>query len=178
MITSLNIARSVERQLEVLQRSGRKGEKAVENFRTICQQLRQQGPEAPELMARRTKNGELRVKNCIKYHLGHGYRLVTIRIGDRLYLPVLGSHDEVDLWLDLRRREGFTPQESAFTRDLLHPAAYGAAVTSEEGSLEVSADSGDEEQSPPLDERLLREVFRGLCQQRQPGEMSPASCSR
>ena len=178
MITSLNIARSVERQLEALQRSGRKGEKAVENFRTICQQLRQQGPEAPELLARRTKNGELRVKNCIKYHLGHGYRLVTIRLGDCLYLPVLGSHDEVDLWLDLRRREGFAPQESAFTRELLQPAGHVAAVTVAEDGQEASADSGDEELSPPLDERLLREVFRGLCQQRQPGEMSPAPCSR
>jgi hypothetical protein len=178
MITSLHIARGIERQLEALQRSGKKGEKAAENFRAICQQLRQQGPEAPELLARRTKNGELRVKNCIKYHLGHGYRLVTIRIGDGLYLPVLGSHDEVDLWLDLRRREGFAPQESGFTRELLHSAACVAAATGEEDGQEGSADSGDVEHLPPLDERLLREVFRGLCQQRQPGEMSPAPCSR
>ena len=72
----------------------------------------------------------------------------------------------------------FAPQESGFTRELLHSAACVAAATGEEDGQEGSADSGDVEHLPPLDERLLREVFRGLCQQRQPGEMSPAPCSR
>ena len=61
---------------------------------------------------------------------------------------------------------------------MANSAAYVGTATGEEDGQEASAAAGDEEQSPPLDERLLREVFRGLCQRRQPEEMSPAPCSR
>jgi hypothetical protein len=36
MITSLHFARALERQIEILRRSGKKGEKAVDQFQAIC----------------------------------------------------------------------------------------------------------------------------------------------
>lgn len=100
MISSLHFSRALEGQLNVLHHSGKKGEIAVRHFERICAILRSARQETKEIFLKRTKNGEYRLKHCIKYDLGGGYRLITVRIGDRLYLPFLGSHDEVDQWLD------------------------------------------------------------------------------
>jgi hypothetical protein len=47
-----------------------------------------------------TKHGESRVKHCVKYELGNGYRLVTIQTEKVVMLCFAGTHDETDRWLD------------------------------------------------------------------------------
>ena len=168
MIKSMHYGRAVERQIEALQRSGRKGEKAVAQYHLICDKLRQPRPEGGELLAKRTKNGELRVKNCVKYHLGHGYRLITIRIEDRLYLPFLGTHDEVDQWLDARRREGFEPVESCYRREWLAIASQAAPPAATEVDTESPGDDPYERQlAKRLDDAVLTVVFSGLRQRQE-----------
>lgn len=163
MITSLHFARALERQIEILRRSGKKAEKAVDQFQAICQYLRLCGPDAVELKSRRTRNGEMRVRNCIKYQLGHGYRLVTIRIGECLYMPFIGTHDEVDQWLDGRRREGFIPLESSYRRESLLSSNESLAICKEQIKEQVpGVDSVDPEGLAHLDEEVLRVVFHGL----------------
>lgn len=176
MIKSILFARALERQVEMLQRSGRKGEKAVENYRMICGHLRRHGGEVAEIWAKRTKNGELRVKNCVKYHLGHGYRLITIRIADRLYLPFLGTHDEVDQWLDGRRREGFEPVEAAYRQEWL-PREEG--TTEQPATCLRSEPAGDDiyerQLAERIDDALLKVIFTGLHQRQADGQMTSQS---
>ena len=57
--------------------------------------------------SRFTKNGESRIKNCTKYDLGDGYRLVTINAGDVTFFCFAGSHDETENWI--RRNTGLVP---------------------------------------------------------------------
>ena len=47
-----------------------------------------------------TKNGESRVKHCVKYDLGGGYRLVTVQTDKVVMLCFAGTHDDTDRWLD------------------------------------------------------------------------------
>lgn len=49
--------------------------------------------------SRFTNNGESRIKNCSKYDLGDGYRLVTVQSGDVVIFCYVGSHDDTDKWL-------------------------------------------------------------------------------
>lgn len=170
MITSILIARALDRQVEALLRSGRKGEKAVENYRIVYDHLRRNCCRIAEIYAKRTKKGELRVKNCIKYHLGHGYRLITIRVEDRLYLPILGTHDEVDQWLEGRRREGFEPVASAYRQERLtkeQEVAPSRAVCGREESLED--DLYERQLAARLDDALLKHIFTGLYQRQSEG---------
>ena len=47
-----------------------------------------------------TNNGEKRIKNCVKYDLGDGWRLVTQQTANQCVFHFVGSHDETDKWLD------------------------------------------------------------------------------
>jgi len=47
-----------------------------------------------------TKNGESRIKNCIKYDLGDGYRLITIQTDRFCAFCFAGSHHQADKWLE------------------------------------------------------------------------------
>jgi hypothetical protein len=51
-----------------------------------------------------TKFGENRIKNCRKYDLGCGYRLITLQRGKTVFIPFLGSHDECQRWLENNSR--------------------------------------------------------------------------
>lgn len=49
---------------------------------------------------RLTRNGEPRIKNCFKYDLTGGHRLVTVQIRDTAFLLFVGTHAEADRWLE------------------------------------------------------------------------------
>ncbi len=51
-----------------------------------------------------TKYGEKRIKNCRKYDLGCGYRLIMLQRGKTVFIPFLGSHDECQRWLENNSR--------------------------------------------------------------------------
>ncbi len=57
--------------------------------------------------AKMTNHGESRVKSCVKYDLGDGFRLITVQTKNAIFLCFAGTHDEADKWLD--RNRGFTP---------------------------------------------------------------------
>jgi hypothetical protein len=164
MFRSIHLARTIERQLLVLRRSGRKGELAAEQYRRILAELKVHGVETPGIFMKRTKNGEYRMKNCIKYDLGGGYRLVTVRHEDRLYVPFLGAHDDADNWLERRRREDFEPNDANYYSE---PIEVAAASCEDLGGQRVpgdeEADHYEEQLRGRLDETTLREVFSGIC---------------
>ncbi len=54
-----------------------------------------------------TRHGESRIKNCRKYDLGNGCRLITVVKDGNCFLLYAGSHDDCDKWLD--RHRGITP---------------------------------------------------------------------
>lgn len=164
MIRSIHVARGLDRLVAELRRSGKKGELAVMQFEKIVGLLRLRGPEAMELLVKRTKHGEWRIRNCIKYDLGSGYRLITICIEDRLYIPFLGDHDESDLWLERHKNDGFLPLDAIF-RD--EPIAIPVTDGSDEAAGDQPANGEDpyeKQLQAKLDESLLKTVFQGLYQ--------------
>ena len=54
-----------------------------------------------------TNHGESRIKSCIKYDLGAGFRLVTVNTEKMIWLLFVGNHDAADKWLD--NNSGWTP---------------------------------------------------------------------
>jgi superfamily I DNA/RNA helicase len=56
-----------------------------------------------EAGAATTNNGETRIRNCVKYDLGDGYRLVTAQANQLCFLLFVGNHDQVDHYLNTHR---------------------------------------------------------------------------
>ena len=51
-----------------------------------------------------TKYGEKRIKNCRKYDLGCGYRLITVERGETVFVSFMGTHDNCQRWLENNSR--------------------------------------------------------------------------
>lgn len=49
-----------------------------------------------------TRNGENRVKNCLKIELGHGFRIICFKKDASLFMINLFSHEESHKWLNER----------------------------------------------------------------------------
>lgn len=78
---------------------------------------------------RMTQHGESRIRHCIKYDLGGGYRLVTVRPKDTVFLLLfVGSHDDAERWLDANR--GLVPVTRARDEALLTYAGNKSEIFS------------------------------------------------
>lgn len=54
-----------------------------------------------------TNHGENRIRNCVKYDLGEGWRLVTQQSKKTCGFLFVGDHDDVNRWLDGHRNQEF-----------------------------------------------------------------------
>lgn len=92
---------------EVLRNMRRSGGSRANAYRKIGE-IRQSLALGERNVGQTTDHGESRIKNCLKYDIGHGHRLVTVDFGEVVMLCFAGSHDEVDHWLDANRNTSFT----------------------------------------------------------------------
>lgn len=164
MIEYLQCSRIFEKQLKTLRRSGKKGEWAASQCETILQNIRAKGLLTNEVFCKRTKNGEYRISNCVKYDLGNGFRLVTIRSGSHLFIPFVGSHDETDQWLDSHKQYEFKPGDPAYRREpVLGVEKSDQADQEQEKQLSKElTDPYEEQLLERVDDAMLRQVFKGL----------------
>lgn len=160
----LYLSRSLDKRLKVLRRADRKGENAAEKCSQLLDILRTEGATIPEVFCKRTKHGECRIGNCVKYDLGHGYRLVTVLKGDRLFIPFVGSHDEANAWLDNHRDKDFCEKATGYNCEVI-PGPGDSIISNREEHLELDPHEPDiyeESLRAQLDESILKSIFRGL----------------
>ena len=105
-----------------------------------------------------TCNGEARLEKGVKFDLGGGYRLVSVRQGKTLLLLFAGSHDDCDRWLE--RHRGVT-----FTCDILPAPAPspGQPATLEPDPDDPGLEVLHEGSCADISQRDLRRIFCGLC---------------
>jgi hypothetical protein len=151
----------IRKQLMTLRKSGKKAAKAAEKAEGIIRELITQGVVAEDNKNAATKHGELRIDNCIKYNLGSGYRLITIKQRENLFLTFVGSHDDCDLWIENNRNFQPNPEISRFE---IYPILEKIPdAGSEEKSLEDEFETDNEEPwEEEIDEKDLRVIFSGL----------------
>lgn len=151
------------RSLIALKEAGGKAALAAERAEEIITGLISlQVPEFDPAV-RMTRHGELRVKNCRKYNLGSGYRLIGISDGANLVMLYIGSHDDCDRWLENNR--GFSLRIDAENSEITFFASTagenaGNAISIPEPQTELDYDDLLYEK---IDEKILRNVFKGLC---------------
>lgn len=162
MIEYIHCCRSIPGKLSILRRSGKQGEYAVGQFRFLFSSLRQGCMLDSQVYCRRTKNGENRMRNCVKYDLGNGYRLVTVLRENRLFIPFLGSHDETGTWIERHKHDMFLESDPAYECEKVCYPEKNSSRGKEQNTVEKERDIYEEHIRALLDESTLKEIFRGL----------------
>lgn len=102
---SLFVSSKVESRIAALEKTGKSGKVLAQKATGIIDSLaRGDVQNHMDAVESYTKYGEKRIKNCRKYDLSCGYRLITLKRGETVFIPFLGSHDECQRWLENNSR--------------------------------------------------------------------------
>lgn len=110
-------------------------------------------------VGRQTRNGELRIKNCIKYDLGNGYRMVCIKRDTRFIFLYIGTHDECSRWLERNKDLQYDVNNATYVQT--------PSVETPPSILRKEPDAADlyeENLLKQLDDTTLRKIFSGICE--------------
>jgi hypothetical protein len=160
MILFVHHDRNFDKRLAALHRAGGHALLAARNAEEIIANIAN-GAKCLETVGRQTKYGEARIKNCLKFNLGNGYRLVTVRKRTRVILLYIGTHDECDRWLEGNR--GHNPAENMEQGTLL-PAGESKweDLSMSENVSESPNDEYEELLLKKIDQKILKRIFKGL----------------
>ncbi len=161
MITTLYLDAKLDKQLQALGRSDKKAVLAAEKANEIVGKLQAGSLPLAEAGAT-TKRGEQRIKGCIKYDLGSGYRLVTLKQGRELFLLYVGSHDSCHRWIE-NNRELSVADVRRRSRRIRVDKQHTLAECTDPDNKPMDWKETDHF-SQELDDRQLRTLFRGLIQ--------------
>lgn len=150
-----------DKHLDSLRNTGGKGALAAERAELIIENLPRTPWHSPEIISKRTKKGELRVKNCEKYDLGGGYRLICVREGQYLFFLFAGTHDDCDRWLE--NNKGMQLETDFDDNTISFEQEDAPVIEHSPDEPEPDIDEYEEELLEKIDDRTLRWVFRGLC---------------
>jgi len=156
---SIFVSKKVEARIEALRKTGKTGIKLADKAKKVIDNLASgTAQHSGDAIGTVTKYGEKRIKNCHKYDLGCGYRLVTVLRGETLFIPFLGTHDSCQQWLEnnsrLKRFAGGSGMNISISD-----------INQTEKSFKESApesENTDEDSISFLTDEDLRFVFSGL----------------
>lgn len=107
-------------------KSGGSGAKIVERAAALLQKLISGLP----VDSSTTNNGETRIRNCVKYGLSDGYRLITLQEGQTCFVLYVGSHDDCDRWLNRHRGYTLTKDKASQNLRFVNPITPGKNLSS------------------------------------------------
>lgn len=103
MIRYVHISPKFEKMLNALKTSEKMAVSAAKKADEIISNIIENGDSPLSDLGKFTRHGESRIKNCIKYDIGKGYRMVCVKDEDRLYLLFVGTHDDCSAWVENNR---------------------------------------------------------------------------
>ncbi len=149
------------KRLKTLRRAGGRAARAAGHAEIIMNEMMAGDVCSLKLLGRLTRHGEARIRNCIKYDLVDGYRLVAIRRGCDFVFAHVGTHDNCDRWI--RNNVGIEPVTDK-RRNEIHRVETGPPDAAEtEGEADPFEDDYDRLLMQNIDEKDLRKIFSGLC---------------
>ncbi|MCI5190725.1 MAG: hypothetical protein D3905_13255 [Candidatus Electrothrix sp. AS4_5] len=156
--------RALKKQFQAMYRGGKKERAIIERAETLIRRL-QANPLDEQAACRRTYNGELRLRDCRKYNLSCGFRLISLKRDNRLIFTYIGSHDDCQKWIENNR--DFQDDIESQPIPLIPSCHQGPEAGKEAGDVlseeRDEVDAYEEELMNHLDEYVLREIFSGLC---------------
>jgi hypothetical protein len=146
MIRYIHSNTRFEKMLNAMRTSEKMAVAAAKKAEEIIQNIRQNGDSPLSELGKFTRHGEFRIKNCIKYDIGKGYRFVCVKDDDSLYLLFVGTHDTCSAWVENNRN--FIPD----------PNRTNILTYTVEHSQEDDTTDGPEHNEPDYDDLLLEKI--------------------
>lgn len=162
MAIYIHLSCSLERQLVKTSDSYKNADLSILKCRQLLSDIREYGVHHNKVVSKRTKKGEQRIKNCVKYDMGGGYRLVTVLCGNHLFIAYLGSHDGTDLWFDRHKEDDFTKESPNYKLKWIHTCEDKNRLQGSIGTELVESDAYEAQLERKLDETILCSIFQGL----------------
>ncbi len=150
------------KQLKSLLKGGANAVPAAGHAQAIIDQIVNGGICDPKLMGRLTRYGDARIRNCIKFDLVGGYRLVGIMLDRGIAFLYVGSHDECDQWI--KNNAGLEPILDKKRNKVVEIREAAAEETPADSALEMDTPEADYDELVLRDvtEQDLRKIFCGL----------------
>ncbi|MCI5146758.1 MAG: hypothetical protein D3923_14840 [Candidatus Electrothrix sp. AR3] len=148
------------KQFQTMQRTGKKERTIAERAERIIQRLQTDFLDE-KASCKRTHNGEMRLRDCRKYNLSCGFRLVGLKRKNRLIFTCIGSHDDCQKWIENNRnfQDGIESQPIPQIQ-CGGQVEHCAGETKEELIVD---DEYEEQLMDRVDDHVLREIFSGFC---------------
>ena len=158
----LFVSSKVERCIAALEKAGKSGKNLAQKATGIIESLASgRARHHMDAIGSYTKYGENRIKNCHKYDLGCGYRLITLQRDDTVFIPFLGTHDKCQRWLEGNRRLKDFGAAAGRTIRVVEKKP-GDCMSRMKESVDDIAD--DRDVFKPITDKDLRLIFSGLVQ--------------
>ncbi len=155
----LFVSSKVETRIAALEKAGKSGKNLAHKATSIIDSL--SSGTAQHNMGGHTKYGEKRIRNCIKYDLGCGYRLITLQRGDTIFIPFLGTHDNCQRWLENNSRLKDFNAGTGRTIRVVDKKPVKMISKMSESAVDIL---DDHDVFKHLTDKDLRRVFSGLVQ--------------
>lgn len=159
MILSIFIDPNLRKRLTELRKQGGVSSFAAKKADDLISRLLLRGRNCSHEIGKLTKNGEFRIRQCKKYDLGNGFRLICLRQGHHFIFLSIGTHEECHRWLERNKGlryeidEGY--QDVFITRDIPEPSVPVKEVD--------PADAYEDQLLQSIDDKMLRKIFCGIC---------------
>ncbi|MCW5212340.1 hypothetical protein VU04_05475 [Desulfobulbus sp. TB] len=159
--------RALRKQFQAMYKGGKKERAIIERAENLIRRL-QADPLDEKAACRRTYNGEMRLRDCRKYNLSCGFRLISLKRDNRLIFTCIGSHDDCQQWIENNRdfQDDIESQPIPLISSCHQGEEAGDVLPEDQASALLVRDEEDayeEELMNHLDEYVLREIFSGLC---------------
>ncbi|MHC1725126.1 MAG: hypothetical protein AB9866_03760 [Syntrophobacteraceae bacterium] len=162
--------RHVSKQLKALSGQGGNAMPAAEHAKAIIKQLVENGFRSTKEHGRLTRYGEARIKNCIKFDLVNGYRLVGVLGEQDITFLFVGSHAECDHWISNNAGLDKVPDK---TRAVVLESKPEKCGQDEQRFVSDGNERDDLKESeydsalmPAISDGDLRRIFSGLVRQK------------
>jgi hypothetical protein len=159
MILSVSIDPKLRKRLIELSKQGGTSSFAAKKADDLISRLLLRGRDCSHEIGRLTKNGEFRIRQCKKYDLGNGFRLICLRQGHHFIFLSIGTHEECHRWLErnkgLRYEMHNSYEDILITREVPEPPVPVKEID--------PADAYEAQLLQDIDDKMLRKIFCGLC---------------
>ncbi len=152
------------KKLERMEKAKNKSSIAARQAREIIQKLANKSYLDPEVRIKLSRDGEARIKNCAKFQLVDGHRMVAVKQDEWFIFLFLGTHDEADTWIKNNMGIKYDTSQGKVVPPAEHEVLTENRRAEEDRECEPA---GIHDLDVPLhevlDQKTLREIFSGIC---------------
>ncbi|MCP3942631.1 MAG: hypothetical protein GY710_14240 [Desulfobacteraceae bacterium] len=157
MVVGVYVHPKVERQLAALEKQAKNPSIVADRARRIIDALIR-GMRLTSA-GRLKRKIDKRLKNCLKFDLGQGFRLLGIKEGAIICILFVGDHDRCDNWLD-----NYSKKKPPLAQFEMHSCTVGKKCVSISKDPIPMMESLEDSCFCQVSQKDLRRVFKGLTQ--------------